>query len=35
MLNDKIEFYGKILSMRANTQEIGISRDTLQKFIKI
>lgn len=32
MLNDKIEFYGKMLSMRAISQEIGISRDTLQKY---
>lgn len=31
MLNDKIEFHGKILSMRAISLEIGISRDTLQK----
>ena len=31
MLNDKIEFHGKILSMRAISIEIGISRDTLQK----
>ncbi len=31
MLNDKIEFYGKMLSMRAIALRIGVSRDTLQK----
>ena len=31
MLNDKIEFHGKMLSMRAISLEIGISRDTLLK----
>ena len=32
MLNNKIEFHGKILSMRAISLEIGISRETLQKY---
>ena len=31
MLNDKIEFYGEMLSMRAIALRIGVSRDTLQK----
>ena len=31
MLNDKIEFYGDMLSMRAIALKIGVSRDTLQK----
>lgn len=31
MLNDKIEFYGEMLSMRAIALKIGVSRDTLQK----
>ena len=32
MLNEKIEFYGKTMSMRAISMEIGISRETLQKY---
>ena len=32
MLNNKIEFYGKMLSMRAISLEIGISRDTLLEY---
>ena len=32
MLNEKIEFYGKMLSIRAIAIEIDISRDTLQKY---
>lgn len=32
MLNEKIEFHGKMMSMRAISMEIGISRDTLQKY---
>ena len=31
MLNNKIEFYGEMLSMRAIALKIGVSRDTLQK----
>lgn len=31
MLNDKVEFYGEMLSMRAIALKIGVSRDTLQK----
>lgn len=32
MLNDKVEFYGKMMSTRAISMEIGISRDTLIKY---
>ena len=32
MLNEKIEFYGKTMSIKAISMEIGISRDTLQKY---
>ena len=32
MLNEKVEFHGKMMSMRAISMEIGISRDTLQKY---
>ena len=32
MLNDKIEFYGEMLSMRAIALRIGVSRETLLKY---
>ncbi len=32
MLNDKVEFYGRMMSMRAIAIEIGISRETLVKY---
>ncbi len=32
MLNEKIDFHGKIMSIRAISLEIGISRETLQKY---
>ena len=32
MLNDKIEYYGELLSMRAISLKIGIARETLLKY---